>query len=103
MVLSMTIENLFRNSMQDSTANCPSRYWTFLFDNLKRSVEQIYQTCESDQNPLQCQVIDRWFPIRFSDWISFFPGSDAFSSSILQRFSNVEQTISTSSKSQQEN
>ncbi len=33
-----------------------SRYWTFLFDNLKRSIEQIYQTCQSDENPLQCQV-----------------------------------------------
>lgn len=42
--------------MQDSIADLPSRYWTFLFDNLKRSIEQIYQTCESDQNPLQCQV-----------------------------------------------
>ncbi|CAF0923481.1 unnamed protein product [Rotaria sp. Silwood1] len=34
-----------------------SRYWIFLFDNLKRSIEQIYQTCESDQNPLQCQEV----------------------------------------------
>ncbi|UJR37944.1 hypothetical protein I4U23_030629 [Adineta vaga] len=34
-----------------------SRYWTFLFDNLKRSIEQIYQTCESDQDPLQCQEV----------------------------------------------
>ena len=36
-----------------------SRYWTFLFDNLKRSIEQIYQTCESDQNPNQCHVRQR--------------------------------------------
>ncbi|CAF1081580.1 unnamed protein product [Adineta ricciae] len=39
------------------TLDIRSRYWTFLFDNLKRSIEQIYQTCESDQNILQCQEI----------------------------------------------
>jgi hypothetical protein len=37
-------------------SNSSARYWSFLFDNLKRSIEQIYQTCESDPNPLQCQV-----------------------------------------------
>jgi hypothetical protein len=37
-------------------SNSSARYWTFLVDNLKRSIEQIYQTCESDQNPMQCQV-----------------------------------------------
>ncbi|CAF4050504.1 unnamed protein product [Rotaria sordida] len=39
------------------SSNFHSRYWIFLFDNLKRSIEQIYQTCESDQNPLQCQKV----------------------------------------------
>ena len=39
-----------------NSSDIRSRYWTFLFDNLKRSIEQIYQTCESDQNLLQCQV-----------------------------------------------
>ena len=38
-----------------------SRYWTFLFDNLRRSIEQIYQTCESDQNPHECQVRQEHF------------------------------------------
>lgn len=44
--------------MQDSTLDLSSKYWTLLFDNLTRSMEQIYQACESNQNPLQCQVID---------------------------------------------
>ncbi len=39
-----------------NSSDIRSRYWTFLFDNLKRSIEQIYQTCESDRNILQCQV-----------------------------------------------
>ncbi len=46
----------FNNDISSRQSDFPSRYWTFLFDNLKRSIEQIYQTCESDQNPLQCQV-----------------------------------------------
>jgi len=44
------------------TSDIRSRYWTFLFDNLKRSIEQIYQTCQSDPNPFQCQV--RFFDCR---------------------------------------
>jgi hypothetical protein len=39
-----------------NSSDIRSRYWTFLFDNLKRSIEQIYQTCESDRNIWQCQV-----------------------------------------------
>lgn len=42
--------------IDSNSSDLHSRYWTFLFDNLKRSVEQIYQTCESDQNVFQCQV-----------------------------------------------
>ncbi|CAF3402161.1 unnamed protein product [Rotaria socialis] len=38
-------------------SNLYSRYWMFLFDNLKRSIEQIYETCETDQDPLQCQEV----------------------------------------------
>ncbi|CAF5219849.1 unnamed protein product, partial [Rotaria magnacalcarata] len=38
-------------------SNLYSRYWMFLFDNLKRSIEQIYQTCETDHDPLQCQEV----------------------------------------------
>ncbi|CAF3968819.1 unnamed protein product [Rotaria sp. Silwood2] len=42
---------------ESNSSDIHSRYWTFLFDNLKRSIEQIYQTCESDQNPSQCQEV----------------------------------------------
>ncbi len=50
-------QHINRNDISSRQSDS-SRYWTFLFDNLKRSIEQIYQTCESDQNPLHCQVIN---------------------------------------------
>lgn len=33
-----------------------ARYWAFLFDNLKRAVDEIYQTCESDESVNECKV-----------------------------------------------
>ncbi|KAK5619578.1 hypothetical protein CRENBAI_012432 [Crenichthys baileyi] len=32
-----------------------ARYWAFLFDNLRRAVDEIYVTCESDQSVLECK------------------------------------------------
>lgn len=33
-----------------------SRYWAYLFDNLKRAVDEIYQTCENDASVSECKV-----------------------------------------------
>lgn len=33
-----------------------ARYWAFLFDNLRRAVDEIYETCESDQSVVECKV-----------------------------------------------
>lgn len=33
-----------------------ARYWAFLFDNLRRAVDEIYVTCESDQSVVECRV-----------------------------------------------
>ena len=33
-----------------------ARYWAFLFENLKRAVDEIYQTCEADESAVQCKV-----------------------------------------------
>lgn len=34
-----------------------ARYWAFLFDNLRRAVDEIYVTCESDQSVVECKVM----------------------------------------------
>ncbi|XP_078606102.1 S phase cyclin A-associated protein in the endoplasmic reticulum-like isoform X3 [Branchiostoma floridae x Branchiostoma japonicum] len=32
-----------------------ARYWAFLFDNLRRAVDEIYQTCEADESVVECK------------------------------------------------
>ncbi|XP_048254024.1 S phase cyclin A-associated protein in the endoplasmic reticulum-like [Haliotis rufescens] len=34
-----------------------ARYWKFLFDNLQRAVDAIYDTCEHDESVLECKEV----------------------------------------------
>ena len=33
-----------------------ARYWSYLFDNLHRAVDEIYCMCETDRSVIECQV-----------------------------------------------
>ena len=36
-----------------------ARYWSYLFDNLHRAVDEIYCTCETDESIVECEVHER--------------------------------------------
>ena len=43
---------------RDKKSDLQARYWAFLFENLRRAVDDLYRTCESDENiPATKEVI----------------------------------------------
>uniref|UniRef100_A0AAV2L700 S phase cyclin A-associated protein in the endoplasmic reticulum N-terminal domain-containing protein n=1 Tax=Knipowitschia caucasica TaxID=637954 RepID=A0AAV2L700_KNICA len=44
-------------SRQPRKVDLRARYWAFLFDNLRRAVDEIYVTCESDQSVVECREV----------------------------------------------
>ncbi len=45
-----------RVTKSPSRLNLHARYWSYLFDNLHRAVDEIYRTCEADESTVECQV-----------------------------------------------
>lgn len=53
---SKTQQRQSRSSKSPSRLNLHARYWSYLFDNLHRAVDEIYKTCEVDESIVECQV-----------------------------------------------
>ena len=61
---SKSLHDLTKSPKSDSgarKADRRARYWKFLFDNLQRAVDAIYDTCETDESVVECKVKVRWF------------------------------------------
>ena len=54
---SRTQQRQSRSSKSPSRLNLHARYWSYLFDNLHRAVDEIYKTCEVDESIVECQVL----------------------------------------------
>lgn len=52
-------QEIFKTNETNSnkTPDIRARYWAYLFDNLKRAVDEIYQTCENDNSTSECKEV----------------------------------------------
>ncbi|XP_036365773.1 S phase cyclin A-associated protein in the endoplasmic reticulum isoform X3 [Octopus sinensis] len=53
-------QDLTKSPKSDSSnkrADVRARYWAFLFDNLQRAVDAIYETCEQDESVVECKEV----------------------------------------------
>ena len=50
------IDSQRRTKLSVKTDDFRARYWSYLFDNLHRAVDEIYYTCEADESVIECQV-----------------------------------------------
>ena len=53
---SKTQQHQLQNSKSPSRLNLHARYWSYLFDNLHRAVDEIYKMCDVDESVVECQV-----------------------------------------------
>ncbi|XP_077451667.1 S phase cyclin A-associated protein in the endoplasmic reticulum isoform X4 [Stigmatopora argus] len=56
-LLDKTTEKSPTKARQPRKVDLRARYWAFLFDNLRRAVDEIYVTCESDQSVVECKEV----------------------------------------------
>uniref|UniRef100_A0A673CP10 U1-type domain-containing protein n=1 Tax=Sphaeramia orbicularis TaxID=375764 RepID=A0A673CP10_9TELE len=56
-LLDKGVEKSPTKTRQPRKVDLRARYWAFLFDNLRRAVDEIYVTCESDQSVLECKEV----------------------------------------------
>lgn len=55
----LNVDTFKMNRVVEKQANIDeikNRYWKYLFDNLERSINEIYQTCEIDNEISKCKV-----------------------------------------------
>ncbi|KAJ8318369.1 hypothetical protein KUTeg_003460 [Tegillarca granosa] len=53
-------QDLIKSPKSDNGSRKPdlrARYWKFLFDNLQRAVDAIYETCEQDESVVECKEV----------------------------------------------
>ncbi|MGH0153040.1 UNVERIFIED_CONTAM: hypothetical protein FKN15_050050 [Acipenser sinensis] len=56
-VLEKNAEKSPSKARQPRKVDLRARYWAVLFDNLRRAVDEIYVTCESDQSVVECKEV----------------------------------------------
>lgn len=64
-----------------------ARYWAFLFENLHRAVDEIYQTCETDESVVECKEVIMMLNQCTKDFQSLIERLD-----VLRAYENADET-----------
>jgi hypothetical protein len=50
------INNTFKQENTNKSSDIRIRYWAYLFENLKRAIDEIYKTCEKEFSTSETQL-----------------------------------------------
>eukprot|EP00794_Sanderia_malayensis_P010037 gene10037-11063_t len=67
-----------RSAQGNKKDSLRARYWSYLFENLQRAVDEIYETCDNDESIVECQEVIMMLDNCKKDFVALISRIDMF-------------------------